>query len=150
MELREVQAELPDDLDHDRGQEGGAVGIEELVQGPPSPIVVEEGHLPRGEAQEGRDEGAGPLLEGVDRPPIQEDVAQEDEEGAKGRESGLRGAEAAGQEGGNASAVKEMVEDRESPDALDGGAKGLGHREAGEVLTALILLGSWGGAERSR
>jgi len=79
VEAVQFEAELPDGTDHDLGEEGGAVGVEEGLQGPPEPVVVEEGALLKRHSEEVGSVGVGPGRNVAERFPGDQKVPEEDE-----------------------------------------------------------------------
>ena len=65
MQLAGVHRELTDRAEHDRGQQAGPVGVEQRLQGPADPVVVEPVDLGFGQPQQARVLAGGPLAQGV-------------------------------------------------------------------------------------
>ncbi|OIQ75302.1 hypothetical protein GALL_430300 [mine drainage metagenome] len=82
VELVELDAESLDGADDDGGHQGRPVRVEQPVEGPPHPVVVQAIDLVRFQPKQGGQERLCPLLEPIDRPASEEDVAQEDAEGS--------------------------------------------------------------------
>ncbi len=61
VELRERDLELLDHVDHEIGQQGAAVGVEQPIQRPPDPIVVQESGLVGLEPEQGGHPGLSPF-----------------------------------------------------------------------------------------
>jgi hypothetical protein len=74
VQLGGVDAKLGDHREHQFGEQGPAVGVEDLVQCPGDPIVVDPGHLGRGQAQQPRSIRGRLLGQGVERGPAQQQV----------------------------------------------------------------------------
>jgi hypothetical protein len=77
VKLRAVDVEAADGLHHETGLELGPFGVEEPLQGPAHPIIVEQfAAAGRGEPQEAVVTVSRPLAESVERQPSLDDAAQ--------------------------------------------------------------------------
>src|SRR5665647_2110463 len=65
VQLGCVHGELTDRAEHDRGQQAGPVGVEQRLQGPPDPVVVEPVDLGLGQPQQARVVAGGPLAQAI-------------------------------------------------------------------------------------
>lgn len=75
MQLGGGDGELADHAQHRGGDQTGPVGVEQPVQHPPDPVVVQRSGLTRGEAEHGRGVPLRPLGQGIDRSMPDHDVA---------------------------------------------------------------------------
>ena len=75
MQLGGGDGEVADHAQHGGGDQRGPVGVEQPVQHPGDPVIVQGGRVARGQAQQGGVVTLGPLGQGVDRPVAGHDVA---------------------------------------------------------------------------
>ncbi len=87
MELGEVDGELGDGAEDELGEQGGAVGVEEAIQCPSNPIVVEQRRFICDEPELVGVEWGGPFAEGVDGFAVEHEVAHQHPEGEAGSEA---------------------------------------------------------------
>ncbi|MGB8021216.1 MAG: hypothetical protein WCF04_08320 [Candidatus Nanopelagicales bacterium] len=69
-----VDVELADRAEHDRGQQAGPVGVEQRLQRPAHPVVVDHRHVSCGQPEQRRVVAGGPLAQDVERFPAQHQV----------------------------------------------------------------------------
>ena len=82
MQLVQIDTKLADRPQDQLGQQGGPVGVEESVQGPPNPVIVEQPRLALFQADERRLSPGSPLRMGIDGLAVVEhDVAQQNAQG---------------------------------------------------------------------
>jgi len=74
VELAGVDGELADRAEHHRGQQAGPVGVEQRLQGPPDPVIVEPADLLGGQPEQRRVVTGGPLAQAVERLTAQHQV----------------------------------------------------------------------------
>jgi hypothetical protein len=111
------ETELADRPDHDLGGDGGPVRVEEEVQGPREPVIVEKSSLPGSEAQEVGPVGSGPGGEAIERLPGEEEVPQEDPQADRGSLVAAPGSrEPVPQDLLDTKPTEEVVEDGETPE----------------------------------
>ena len=67
VKLVELDLEISDHPEHEFGQECRSVALEQFVQGPSDPVVVERGRLLLSQAQSGWQHRSSPLGHGVQR-----------------------------------------------------------------------------------
>lgn len=119
VELVERDLERPR-RGHERlGQEGAAVGIEEMVESAPDPVVAEGVELLCGESEKRRVEGGDRLVLAVDGLALDDEGAQErGERLGVGELAAAVGGDEALEEGVEADAGDDVVDDRERADTL--------------------------------
>ena len=130
VELVEMKAEGLDGADHDGRHQGGPIRVEKPVEGATHPVVVQTADLVRFQPEQGGEEGLGPLLEAVDRPAPEEDVAQQDAQGGGWAHPAppVHMGDVLLKEPVQAQAIQNMLEHRQGTEGL--GAEG----EVGEVV----------------
>jgi len=115
VQLAGVDGELADRAEHNRGQQAGAVGVEQRLQGPPDPVVVEHPDLLSGQAEQRRVVAGGPLADAVERFAAQHQVRHDQAD--RGRRAhlhpGVTVGQCAGQQGGQPEPVGHRVDDRQ-------------------------------------
>ena len=67
VQLGDVQVELVDGCQHGRGDQAGPVGVEQPVQHPTDPVIVQRGGIAGFQSQDRRVVVGRPFPEGVDR-----------------------------------------------------------------------------------
>lgn len=121
VDLAQVEVELPDDPNHDLGEERGALQVKEAVEGS-SELVVgasERSRVPA--AHRLRRIASRARQEGVERLPGPEEVVQE-EQAAKGD----RSREVPSEDLGETGALEEMMEEGTGPQRFDAMLEGPG------------------------
>jgi hypothetical protein len=134
VRLPQLDLKLAHGADDEGGQQRGAVGAVEPVEGAPEAIVAEEAGLPRLEAKVLGDAAGGPLGESVEGAACEQQVGDEDAEGDAGGDvfgAAAGGGQVTRQEGRELEAVEEVADDGGGADfeGFEGGVvEGGGHR----------------------
>ena len=102
MQLAGVDVELADCAQHDRGQQAGPVGVEQRLQRPPDPVVVEHTHLGDAQPEQRRVVAGGPLAQPIERLAAQHQVGhhQPDRDRRRQLDPGVGGRQRARQQRG--------------------------------------------------
>jgi hypothetical protein len=140
VELGEIDVELADGPPDQGDQQAGAVGAGEVVEGTSDAVVVEEGDLPRKEAEVFGDAASGPVGDGIERLAGEQEVGQQDGEADRGGQSGGASGqrrEVLLEQGGQVEPLKEEPDKRRGPDLerLETKAVGQGRDRHGNLAT---------------
>lgn len=122
MQLVDVDVELPDHAQDGLGDQTGPVGVEEPIQHPAHPVVVQRASVPARQAEQGGLVARGPLTQGVDRSVTHHDVAHRhaDHRGGRQPQPGVPARHVGLQEPAQADPAQEVVEHRQAPHPLAG------------------------------
>lgn len=120
MQLGGVDAELGDHLEHQLGEQAGAVGVEEPVQRAADPVVVEDLGLARSQPEQTRGERGRPLCHGIERLASQEQVGhhEPDRRGRRQPQPGVISGQIALEQSRQPGPVEEVVHHRQRTQPL--------------------------------
>ena len=122
VQPRAVDGELADHARHQLGEQAAPVSMEQPVQHPAGPVVVEQFRLPRGQPQQGRLVGGGPLAQGVQRPVLYRQVRDHHRDHHRGvqRQPGIISRDPGIQQPEQAHPGREAADQRQGAETLGG------------------------------
>ena len=120
MQLREVDREGLADGDDQLGQERASIGVEQLIERPPEPVIADLNRLLGREPEEHPGKAVHRLLLAVDRLALDQDRAHQHAErlGMRDRVAPINGWDVSLEQRIKAQSVQEVVDERQRSDAF--------------------------------
>jgi len=115
VQLAGLDTELADRAQHDHGQKTGPVGVEQRLQGPTDPVVIERRQVAGAEPEQRRVVTTRPLAQTVERLTSQHQVRdhQPDRNRRRQLQAGVLGRHCAREQRGQPKPVQHLVDDRQ-------------------------------------